>query len=838
MTKYKKKCKQAQDLFFLPLLFLFFFKGSALIFAAENVLQGTIIDGRNSKPIPSALVIAKESGLVSATNQNGTYRIVFPGPGVYTVLVKAPGLNDMTASVVVEGVVTRDFTLSAVVGGAERGSLVVKGNRDIQKISRQTMTVKEIKEVPATFGDSLNALTALAGINRAGGFFGPLIIRGASDAYNAYYLDGIPLFKVMHFGGIHSVIANNLMSSIDVYSSAFPAEFIGPQAAVININTVDEVQKEGGYADVGIISANALVQFPITRTTYVDGKEQKENRGYVIASGRVGYLSLVIPYFYEYVMNQELDFLPQYWDYQFKARYDLSKKNSLIFLAFGSRDTIDLRVKENWIDPSDDPYMAGLRVSDVDQSHAQALTYRFKPGDKLTNSLLAFSALNESDALADVASASPLVKWAHDLNIISKPYIFGLKDTIVFDWLEQASLRISGGVQYYLFKTEGNTISPKSNFLNLSDPDFVELVPLGETYKNLTFSGYAENKFTFGGFVFTPGIAFNWLERNGKYYADPRGVISYTFWTGTTIGAAGGYYSMFIQTAPELFRMLPNMSGFDFGPQRAMHRSVSIEQETRLFTLRVEGYYNNFWNTVNPDSYYDGSDVVACFTNNGREQSFGIEFSVKINNEEEQGPFGYFSYTYNEAKQKTNQSDIYSSYYSDGYPVNHTPSPSPPYYDTKPPPGNRSSGSQWVRAYYDMTHVIKLVAGYTFGKNTLSAKFQYNTATPFTPTVSSYEDVFYNKVVDTTRHRHERLRGKPNSMRLDPEYRLDVRYSRTTNYKWGYVSWYVEVIGIVTSPAQDYKWDYRYQYDPNNNPSIVRPNRLSIIPNFGIETKF
>ncbi|MCL1912205.1 MAG: TonB-dependent receptor plug domain-containing protein [Leptospirales bacterium] len=833
---FAKKHKKAPDLFFLLFLFLFFFKGSALLFAAENVLQGTIIDGRNLKPLPSALVIAKEAGLVSATNQNGAYRMVFPAAGVYTVLVRAPGLNDMTASVVVEGVVTRDFTLNASVGGGEKGALVVRGNRDIQKISRQTMTVKEIKDVPATFGDSLNALTALAGINRVGGFFGPLIIRGAYAAYNAYYVDGIPLFKVMHFGGIHSVIANNLMNSIDVYSSAFPAEFIGPQAAVININTIDEVLKEGGYADVGIISANALVQFPITKTAYIDGKEQKENAGYIIASGRVGYLSLIIPYFYEYVMNQKLDFFPQYWDYQFKARYDLSKKNSLIFLAFGSRDTIDLRVKENWIDPSDDPLMAGLRVRDADQSHAQALTYRFKPGDKLTNSLVVFSALNQSDALMDVASASPLSVWAHDLNIRSSPYIFGIKDAITFDWLEQASLRISGGVQYYLFKTGGNTIAPTSNAFDINNPDFIELVPLGGTYKNLTFSGYAENKFTFGGFIFTPGIAINWLERNGKYYADPRGVISYTFGTGTTIGAAGGYYSMFIQTTPELFRFLPNLAGLDFGPQRAIHRSVSIEQETKLLTFRVEGYYNNFWNTVNEDFIPTAGDPVL-YINKGKEESIGFEFSVKINNEEEQGLFGYFSYTYNEARQKSNQSDDYTPYYEWTGMT----------YTGGPPSTPLHSGSQWGRAYYDMTHVIKLVAGYTFGKNTISSKFQYNTATPYTPFVSSYQDQYFNNPgppggyiypLDPTRERHVPLRGKPNSARLSPEYRLDVRYSRTTNYKWGYVSWYIEVIGIVTSPSEDYKWDYRYKYDPHNNPRIERPNRLSIIPNFGIETKF
>ncbi|MCL2025608.1 MAG: hypothetical protein FWG92_02255, partial [Leptospirales bacterium] len=459
----------------------------------------------------------------------------------------------------------------------------------------------------------------------------------------------------------------------------------------------------------------------------------------------------------------------------------------------------------------------------ADQAHTQALTHRFKPGDRFTNSLIAFSAMNQSEIMLEAPSVQHGADWAHGgLNIKSTPYIFGLKDTIAFDWWEHAFLRASIGVQYYLFKTGGSTLDPTSNYLDINDPGSIKLVSLGETYKNLTFEGYADNKFTFGGLVFTPGVALNWLERNGKYYADPRGVISYTFHTGTTIGVAGGYYSMFIQTVPVLFTILPNVAGFDFGPQRAIHRSVSAEQEMKMLTLRIEGYCNSFWDTVWND------DTPVGYSNKGRERSLGLEFSVKINNEEEQGFFGYLSYTYNEAKQKSNQADAFSSY----YPAGFMPGTGPP-----PPVATESYGHQWFTGDYDMTHVIKFVLGYTFGKNTLSSKFQFNTARPYTEIVSSYEDATY-PLFDPSRERHMPLYGLPNTARLSPEYRLDLRYSRKTNYKWGYVSWYFEIIGIVTSPSEDYRWDYRYSYGTNNNPRIEKTNSLTIIPNFGVETKF
>jgi hypothetical protein len=92
------------------------------------------------------------------------------------------------------------------------------------------------------------------------GIFGPLVIRGADDAVNGYYIDDIPIFNPMHFGGFHSVINNDLIREIDLYSSAYPSQFSNSQGAIINIKHIDEVEKRGGNVDVGLISASVLLK--------------------------------------------------------------------------------------------------------------------------------------------------------------------------------------------------------------------------------------------------------------------------------------------------------------------------------------------------------------------------------------------------------------------------------------------------------------------------------------------------------------------------------------------------------------------------------------------------
>ena len=777
-----------------------------------NVIQGTIYNHQN-RPVNFALIIVREAGIVANTDQNGRYSISLPQSGTYTLTIKADGFNDLTTSVNVDGTITRDFNLNLAVQSAGMRAVTVRGEREIQTISRQTMTIKEIKQVPATLGDSINALSSLPGVNRTSGIFGPMIIRGAAPSMNSYFIDGIPLFKIMHFGGIHSVIANDLMSSIDLYSSSFPSQFNNTQGAVININTLDDVSEFGGYADVGVISANMLLHTPFYKMTYFDDKEIKENKGYMIASGRIGYITLFVPLFYKYVLGKSsLDFLPTYWDYQFKTRYNFNSTHSLTLLVFGNKDKIDMNTSDlSFIfDDASDPLLTDTDAYQNDFTNTQALTYKYHYSNRLYNSLLLYSALNQSETKLNFGLAT--ADWAKDIGVKSHPYIFGLKDTLLMEWYpKHSTLTIGAEARYYLFFTEGNSLIPLTDSGNMNDPDFMQKVPLGATYKNQTLSGYISNKFTYGGLEITPGITAEYLSRGNNSYIDPRGLISYTFPSQTTIGFAGGWYSMFLQTNPNYFTQMPYAAKLTLPAEKSIHRTASIEQRISKYTLRGEVFYNTFSNLVNQDSKRDeNNNLVSFFMNSSEMVSRGFELSAKVNSEEEDKLWGWISYTFNSAKFISRQSKDYSDY-----------------------------GNQWVASPYDIPHAIKAVVGYTMGKNTVSARGHFMSSTPYTRIIGSYHDDAFTAADPLGRPRNVPVYGKPNTSRFSPEYMLDLRYSRKTNYKWGYVSWYLEVIGLLNSSDPYWDWDYRYEYQSGVNPKKTTPaGGISFIPNFGVEVKF
>jgi len=804
-------------LLFLSAFLVFLLLKVLPAYAATCSLRGKVLNASTQQPVHFALVIIQEAGIV-ANAQQGNYYVDIPAGGRYNITVQSSGMESVTASVIITGDLTYDFVLNPINIPKSGSSVVIRGEKDIQKISRHTMTKKEIKEVPASFGDSLNSLSALPSVSRPFGIFGPLIIRGADPATNGYFIDDIPLFNPMHFGGLHSIINNDLMKEIDLYSSSYPSQFSNAQAAVININTVDEVDSFGGFTDVGLISACALIKTPITETTYIDGREKIENKGYFIASARIGYLALFIPLFYEYVLDQPLDIVPEYWDYQFKAKYFINSSNSLTVLSFGSKDKIKAVLKDKYFDPGDDPYFINAKLNQDQDSHNAGVYYTFKPKESFSNTLMAYGAMTNYYLWIDLPAAT--AAWARDIGIKSRPYIFGVKDKLKAEWWKShGELRAGVEFNYYLFKTGGVTVVPKKYGIGFdpSDPDSFEKVPLGAKVSNKTFVHYAENKFTFGWVTFVPGYHAEYLAAAKKQTFDPRAALTIAFPTETTIGAAGGYYSCFMQTNGTYFNAYGGLAADYLDPQRSIHRAVSIEQKVSDYLFKVEGFYNNFWDRVDAQVV---TGTSRYFHNVRKLKTHGVEFMIKITDDGDQGLFGWGSYTYTQSKNLPGKISGVSD----------------------------PSREMWSLSDFDQTHVVKIVLGYTHKEHTLSAKFQFNSVTPHTPIIDSNKDPLYNP--PSGLERHVPVYGRRNSARLGPSYELDLRYSHKTNYKWGYVSWYFEIINATNYRGENVKFDYRYEYNGDNNSSIpydpTKPRNpkkekyrgLAMFPNFGVEAKF
>ncbi len=665
--------------------------------------------------------------------------------------------------------------------------VVLKSEADKQTAGRVTLTGDQIKNTPATFGDALNALTSLAGISRTDALLGNLVIRGAGNEANRFFVDGIPIPRPQHFGGLHSVLNNDIVKEANVYASAFPVTYGGATGAVLEFKTIDDVDKFGAVIDIGLVSANFLLKAP-----WPGGDNRPE--GYWITAGRVGYLPLIIPPIYKAITGDTFIALPQYYDYQLKGKIVLDQKgeHGLTFLALGSYDIVEVLRSassgESYFD-SDLKYIKPGTAWEI-SAHSQGLYYDYEPSRKMKNHVLLFNTLvaDRGSFNYETTDTSGYAK--------SQPNLAGIKNNFSIQWLE-GSARLNLGLEYSLYY-----LAASGNFLDYSSSVLVSgqgYITPKRQYDNHSVhhvpSGYVENKFQFGSLRMVPGVRADYLPVSRHLAIGPRGLMGYDFSTGTTLEAAGGVYQSFAQvnmahldTYSSSFAVLSNSSNLK--PEEAVHRSLAVLQKYKLWDFKVEGYLNDIYRQIG--AYY-GQSYTPEFGNRYATKNMGAEFSVRKASDGtgEHDFYGWASYTLSRSVTRDQLSE------------------------------------------YDQTHNIKLVAGYIHGIHNLSLRADIYSGFAYFPIKDSQRDSstssgFY-PVYDTSRSAHYPL-----------AHRISIRYSQERIRSWGSWRWYFEVVNATNSAPQGQQvFNYSRPYQEGVNPTLepLEP-RIPILPNFGVEIRF
>ncbi|MDH5718342.1 MAG: TonB-dependent receptor [Spirochaetia bacterium] len=819
------------------LLFLFLFFLSINIYAQEAItISGKIIYSESEKPAVFVTVAILETKQKTRTDSEGRYAITLNSSGEYTILVSSNAIENYMEKINIITNLEKNIFVSAVKISGQK--LTIIGERDIQKISRNTLDQKAIKDAPATFGDSLNALTTLPGVIRSGGFLGSLIIRGAPDTSNRYFIDDIPVLNPQHFGSIQSVISNDLINKIDLYSSAHPASFDGAFGAVIDIQTVDSVKKPKNVLDVSIISSNFYTAFPISRNrdeNKINVSEEKENEnkfekekakngdkntakplGYWIAAARISYLTLLVPPISKFFSDEGITQLPEYYDYQLKGKLfaDERGKHSFSALFFGSYDTfvftqeLNEEEKKEAREEGSDPLLDNSEGNTTTHSHSQSIRYMYRPSEKYYNKTILFNIYNHS--IFKIKAQGVIDAGLNRTqDIESDPSIAGIINKNSYKYFNSIfELETSLAYRLYYFQSKGETVVlTRPDYASNGPPDFADdslfaNVDLNRKASNHLISAHLVHKIKYKKLTLAPGIRSDYLLRTKDITFDPRGFLSYEFESGTTLSAAGGIYHSFAQINQFLynraFSQQPQVIEADYiKPEKAVHQSAGIEQKYDLYTLKIEGFYNTFSDLL--ENYpRPAEDKYFINTTSAKAQGFEI-FIKKDRFAETDGLYSWISYTYTHAKFKT------------GSPL-----------DT-----NRG---QWLPARYEQPHNLKITAGYIFGRNQIGARFEMSSGFPYTPIISSDEKL---------PGRYSPIYGIPLSERYNLSHRLDIRYSQDIKFTKSTLKWYIEFINVYNyKPDSSQKWSYTKPFEKNSNPILTSSNPLGIIPNFGLEYRF
>jgi TonB family protein len=188
-----------------------------------------------------------------------------------------------------------------------------------------TLSRAEVRQIPGTFGDPFRAIEIMPGVTPIISGLPFFFIRGAPPGDVGYFLDGIRVPLLFHIGVGPSVIHPALIDRVDLYPGGYPARFGRFSGGIVSGETVPPASELHGEYNLRLFDAGALVETPFD-----------DHRGDLLLAGRYSYTAALLS-----LLNStsELD----YWDYQARASYQLTPKDTIGLFAFGSYDYLGER---------------------------------------------------------------------------------------------------------------------------------------------------------------------------------------------------------------------------------------------------------------------------------------------------------------------------------------------------------------------------------------------------------------------------------------------------------------------------------------------------------------
>ncbi len=857
------------------------------------------------------------------TDADGRWTAAVPEAGFYTLrVIHEEKVTQRRIDVRYAGqVFVIDLRIETREQAVTQGIEVV-GLRDKTKLSRYRLSGDEIKRLPGVYGDSLKAINTLPGVSPAqsagalpsvsilsnaflSGFsVGPpyrnsttgiLTLRGAGPRANQFYLDGFRILYPFHLGDQSSVINNDFIRAVDVFTGSFPVRYGNATGGIISIEGPSKAEKAGGHLNVALFLSDAYMEVPLF----------EKNTGLIAASARQSYPNYTVLRLYPDAVPPDAKYA-SYQDGQLKLSYE-GTNHAFTGLIFGARDI--LKYTKGVASSTNDNYSSSGGFADIgggldgntnsdsrppvdlDRSfYTEGVRYSYRHGGVFRNTALVELSFFREDFKLDFRS--PFTgETIFGFNVQNSRREERFRDDAMLEVIPD-TLTVTAGVEttYHRWEESLTNFSPRRS-VNPNTPSFVDvindLVDNNRTFRALydgdrttyRLSGsYVEAELEGGGFRFTPGVRVEYLDLSKSTGVGPRAGLEYAVKsTGTSLLAAGGRH---FNAPPTLESISEEAGNPGLEMEESDHAALGVNQKIgKAGIFKVELFRNEFRNLVVEDQLIvepwhprtnkrDMAERQASiarkpfeslkrnYSNDGTGSSRGFEvFLQKTRPAGESGLFGWISYTRSLTKRNNHQTRLTrdqqnalntrnasrtATAYGEFGPYTAT------YYDTGE-----------LDVYYDndknelydldRDHQVSLVANWKFNAAwQIGARFRYSTGTPFTPIVGN-ENIPASTIPTFIPKYSERY----NSERLTPFHQLDIRLDRFLNYEWGYANYYIEIINAYAHKNQESaNYNFLRPYVPGANPepqyestyveTPVGGGRILLLPliNVGIEVKF
>ncbi len=895
---------------------------------AETRVSGRVIDQRTGAPSPDLRIAVLESRQTATTNTDGVFEIALPAPGTYTFrIIMETGVVQLRREVRFSGeklefYLTADGSVQTTQTTSEGISVV--GFADRTRLSRHRLTNDEIRRLPGVYGDSLKAITTLPGVSPAptpgvlpsvnilstaflssfgvgppykNSTAGILVLRGAGPRSSQFFLDGFRIQYPFHLGDQSSVLNNDFIRNIDVYTGTYPVRFGNSTGGVISIEGPTEVKRRAAHINVALFLSDAYVETPFIN----------EN-GYFVATARQSYPNYTLLHLYPDAVPPNAKYAV-YADGQFKLGYRFNQNHEVTMIYFGAHDTI--QYTKSVAESANKTYSGGSAIPGIDIStnlndtnsdsrppvgtnkgfHTQGVKYLYKRGGVLQNTV--YAQLSEYREDFELDFRSPLTgETIFGYQILNARHEIQYRDEFLLELVKNHVI-LGAGLEsnHNRWELSMKNFSP-SKSINPNTPSFIDTVNQlvdsnrtfralydGDRTKYILNAAYADLDIDIWRFRFTPGIRGESYSLSNSTGIGPRMGVEFNIPETRTSFLAGAGRHFAVPPAQEQISLEaanPNLK-----MEQSDHVAGGIHQEIgRNWQIKAEGYRNIFTNLVVEDRFeyatfslrtnrrdlvekindirvnpYESRNIN--YSSDGTGWSRGVEFFIKKTRAPgARGFFGWLSYTYSETKRNNHQTRLTQKENDalNARNLNRKVLAQGNIGRTKLLYFNTGE----LEAYFDndreelydldRTHIASLVLNYKFNSSwQIGSRWRYATAPPYTPISSANNTGAFTGILTFIPKYSEFY----NSARYLPFHQLDIRIDYFMNYEWGHANMYIEFINFYARRnAESENFNFLSPYNRANNPTInyqstyiatpAGGGRQLLLPlvNIGMELKF
>lgn len=604
------------------ILFACFFFLGILAVAQNAVIKGFTYDESTGETLPYCTIQLMGTSFGSLSDVSGAFLINKIPAGTYTVKVSQLGYIDLfdTVEVSSNATITKRYSISPNSQTLDAVQIVGENTRKEQETRTSVISVtpKDMSKMPAIGGqpDFAQYLQVLPGIISTGDQGGQLYVRGGTPVQNMLLLDGVILFNPFHSIGIFSVFDMDIMSSADVYTGGFGAEFGGRISSVMDIKTRDGNKKRlAGKVDINNIGGQLLFEGPLLKL-----KDDRKTSISFILSGKGSFLDKSSKVFYPYVKNE--DCLPyNFWDLYGKVT--LATRNGTRWNIFGFN--YDDRVK-----------------------YSSVANYGWNNWGIGSNFLIV-----PGDAPTTIEGSLAYSKYSSELQDANFDPRKSSMDGFTFDL----------GFNYYLgnslLKVGIDVVGYNTNY------EYYTIYHAQRTIEDHTtdLSIFAKYKYNFRNkLLIEPGFRLQYYYSLGEVSPEPRLAIKYNILKNLRLKLAAGMYSQNLVSITSDRDVVSLFNGFLSSPlesdllpstlinddkemkgrlQKSQHVILGLEYDPiNPLSINIEGYFKNFSQLISTNRYKMLDSDNEFIWEKG--QAYGGDISVKY---EQKGVYIWFVYS-------------------------------------------------------------------------------------------------------------------------------------------------------------------------------------------------